>query len=1719
MREDIFGKMKWVFFCIFVFPALLFGAWDELFRGDGDPALAHHVNVISGNLQLFFEDQVIQGAVPIHITRTYSSAGHNEVPQRKKIDLRSLQTIWQPEGGWSFFPHLQMLVDPRRFGYEHTQVHLKEPSGSMITYQFVNQEGDITIMRPEGKRGQSVGVISGRLNPSNHRIHLNYKKGEATVYLADGGKRIYKGNPRSLKDKIADNRLYDFTRDLRYYLLQEEISSSGQRTVFDYDQAGKRISITQYNPTGTKIYASIVIAKMDGNIFISSNTGQHVKYTEGSFNNQNTIASVETISGPTQLLTYSQMRRGQGIALDRITMLDQEQLYIEYYRPANKQESKQWEASPHLKPFEIDRVKTISQGGQCIASFTYAPGMTDVRDANHILTRYHYRDDDLLLIEYFDEDDQLYSSQKFTWKEGYLVEKSMCDNKGVAVVSKTFTYDNYGSVLQETLISDQHFSKWYAYDPHTHLLIRETEENGLTYNYSYLPNTDLVITKWICDGDEVIASEHFTYDEDHLLISESMGNLEKRYRRDPTTGMVIAIENNGGRVEYTYSLQWKILQEDIFDKERQYRYSIHCTYDKQGNLIAQTTPCGKENRYSYDAFHNLISCKEVGSPKKTFLYDSMHRPISCTIEGKTTYTTYDMRGLILSQTNHLGYTTNYTYDAFGRCIRTDLPLVTLEFGYDILGNQIFCKNPRGEVQRTRYNVFRKPIEEIFPDGSRLDHSYHPNGTLKETLHQDGSKTTYTHDLFQRMTSRATPLGKEIWIYSPTELLSYTDETGLMTTFLYDDNGRKIEEITLDRKTAYTYDALGFLESTTRGDIRSVQIHDEEGKVVEEHQNGENRTFYSYDEENRKNRIVRITSEGEATDLIEYDAEGRIIRHTDPNYAITELIYDDFTKTTIDPLGNIVIETQDVLARVIQVERKTAEGERIALEENIYDLSGNLVKKISHVYENGHFLRKTEISWRHNFRGEVTEERELEKITTYAYDNMGRLVIKTLPNGLILQYSYDEGGRLSNLTSSDHTIDYEYFYQLGQDPIKIEDKIHHTALRRTYSAFGEIISEINDQNLHFEWEYDVLGREKSISLPDGSKIDYGYQGSHMTSVIRFNPQGKLLYEHTYDVFDTNGHVSEESMIFNLGKATTYHDLLERPYKTDSPFHNASRSFGMTGLVTAVQDSLAGSTKYFHDPLNQIIQENEHKYHFDSLGNPTDRVINDYNQLSDVFDYDANGNPTKNLKDARCYTYDGLGRLSTITDDQRKVEFVYDAYSRLSAKTVFIQGKEVDKRLYLYDQELEIGSIRMDGSILGLKVLGLGLEGDIGAAVAVEVGAEIYAPVYDFQGNIIALISTTGEVVENYYYNAFGKEESSDALSPWRFASKRNEEGLVYFGKRFYDTEHGRWLTPDPLGYYESANVYLYVLNSPLSRLDLFGLFSKPSWGIYFEPNNPIFRGGPHSCYIPQDQYVMCHSSDMHRGVFADFIVIGDFWHEIRFTPKEIEQNRANLFDHLHEIIPRDSKQIGLITGQNGICTSLEEFKINLRVIADNIFEGTVMIGLHNKPLDTICSLLRVSREMGEREMTMNATLTGLFIGGIADALQNLQSSALWLHIPHSEAGLLFNLGYTMLSNNQKEILQKQLIVFGVAPAEPISWKNLFEATNIYSGMDGVTARYGKIYKDNPDYDIRFIKCESTKKGLSLGLEEHSFTGPTYRNALRDKIKQLRGIHGFHDFKKR
>ena len=176
----------------------------------------------------------------------------------------------------------------------------------------------------------------------------------------------------------------------------------------------------------------------------------------------------------------------------------------------------------------------------------------------------------------------------------------------------------------------------------------------------------------------------------------------------------------------------------------------------------------------------------------------------------------------------------------------------------------------------------------------------------------------------------------------------------------------------------------------------------------------------------------------------------------------------------------------------------------------------------------------------------------------------------------------------------------------------------------------------------------------------------------------------------------------------------------------------------------------------------------------------------------------------------------------------ITYQYDAEHRRIATQ---QGDARED--YFYQGPAELGSMRT-GHVHSLRVPGYVAQQ---AAVALELDGIPYIPLYDLFGNVATLLDMQGRLVESYRYSAFGERQiwapngaarqTSAVGNPWQYAGKRYDEAtqLVLFGQRYYDPRLGRWITPDPAGLIDGANLYAYVHNNPLRYYDPQGLYSS------------------------------------------------------------------------------------------------------------------------------------------------------------------------------------------------------------------------------------------------------------------------------------------------------
>jgi len=343
-------------------------------------------------------------------------------------------------------------------------------------------------------------------------------------------------------------------------------------------------------------------------------------------------------------------------------------------------------------------------------------------------------------------------------------------------------------------------------------------------------------------------------------------------------------------------------------------------------------------------------------------------------------------------------------------------------------------------------------------------------------------------------------------------------------------------------------------------------------------------------------------------------------------------------------------------------------------------------------------------------------------------------------------------------------------------------------------------------------------------------------------------GKLLAEYQYD------ELSRRTLLTlgNDANAVYDYDLANRLKKLTNNISDANSivfdysDYDKVGNRLSCKIDDADAHVYEYDNLYQLTcvdynDGNITDYYYDSLGNRTKVVdggttnykrnrLNQYTSVGDTgYSYDENGN----LADDGTYKYyyDCENRLTDVNDqnDAAVASYSYDYSGRRVKKTLHASQTTIH---YTYDGDQVIAE--NEGSQLVRKfIYGPGIDEPI-LMIDAAGGNAVYYYHFDGLGSVAALSNNSGEIVERYSYDVFGRatirdpghgtRETSLYDNPYFFTGRRydDETGLYYYRARYYDPWTGRFIQTDPVGYAAGLNLYTYCSNNPLNWIDPLGL---------------------------------------------------------------------------------------------------------------------------------------------------------------------------------------------------------------------------------------------------------------------------------------------------------
>lgn len=478
-----------------------------------------------------------------------------------------------------------------------------------------------------------------------------------------------------------------------------------------------------------------------------------------------------------------------------------------------------------------------------------------------------------------------------------------------------------------------------------------------------------------------------------------------------------------------------------------------------------------------------------------------------------------------------------------------------------------------------------------------------------------------------------------------------------------------------------------------------------------------------------------------------------------------------------------------------------------------------------------------------------------QVSTYAYDQLGRVLTQTLSNGDKFQFAYDNpdpatrslGQRSSAALYSASATTPEYLYAYTYDT---QDQLYTTALSLPDQPV------YNTTTLH-----DPLLRLYQVQYPDGTVAEQNFQvgnawqttldGNLYVTASQYTPLGEAQSQ----VY-RNG-VAENTTFAPTGEVNTFialdamkTPLLNQTVTWDHLYQvtniadnligstNYSQTFTHTlgRLTSAVAPGLYGTESYGYDASGNLVQHNDTSYAYSAH-----RVLTGTLAGSTVLSttYDANGN-TETRTDASgdwAFSYDPLNHLTQATLNQQTV---------LSVPTVDQDGR----RLLRTEPQADATSIYAtpeylvteygNGSSVATRYL-MSATGPLVAVTNVLSGTPPSNPgggyptpgvVYftsDYLGTTQLTTDTNGLLLSRFSYTPYGAVIAPGTSGPNNVTQKFQSQDLddstklYYFNARYYDPSLGRFTTPDtelgsdPLAI-DTFNRFAFSLNDPVSQRD-------------------------------------------------------------------------------------------------------------------------------------------------------------------------------------------------------------------------------------------------------------------------------------------------------------
>ncbi|MBQ7469892.1 MAG: RHS repeat protein, partial [Pseudobutyrivibrio sp.] len=513
-------------------------------------------------------------------------------------------------------------------------------------------------------------------------------------------------------------------------------------------------------------------------------------------------------------------------------------------------------------------------------------------------------------------------------------------------------------------------------------------------------------------------------------------------------------------------------------------------------------------------------------------------------------------------------------------------------------------------------------------------SYDALSRIEKVNGTDGRTVSYEYDAMGRATKVSDGDKETLYTYTATGRLKSVVDA-------------------LSNETVYTYDALDNLKSIHRIDGRADASETKEDRLPKVGEDG-HVTIYSY---NLAGQLTEVTDALGQKETYRYDQYGRLVTKVDRDNYSTAYSYNDLGKVTrVDYAdGKSVALSYDELGRLNEftdwLGTTSIQRDILGRVLSVNDYNN---KSVSYYY--GKLNERTEIVYPDGRTVDYIydDERKLRELvngnekTSYDYDEYGRLIEKTLPNGNAQKFDYFAGGMLKSLEMYD-SMGLMDRYTYGYD-----NKGNRTKVNRFRRDLDNVSGE-------YIYGYDLENRLTEVSL-----------------------DGELIRKYEYDAF------GNRSRFIDNDEVITYsYDNLDRLLETVNSSKTISYEYDRRGNKIAEFENGILEKRFSFDATNMLSKVEvgatvEATYSYNGMGKrvavskPDEQIeflldlTKDYHNMlersvnGEIESYIYDSNVVSMSKSGENYFYMldelGTGMYLTGTDGAALGAFAYDEFGR-------------------------------------------------------------------------------------------------------------------------------------------------------------------------------------------------------------------------------------------------------------------------------------------------------------------------------------------------------------------------------------------------------------------------------------------------------------------------